>query len=702
MRAIILSLFVILIFHTASAQENISGESDTIIVDSVMLREVVVKATKPITRIEGDGIVTTIEGTVLQNLGTAKDVLGFVPGVIYNNGSIEVFGKGAPVIYINGRQMRNSSEINLLKSEKIKEVKLINNPGAKYAASTNAVIKISTIKEIGEGFSLDTKSALGYRDYIYGKEVMWMNYRKGNLDVFSTLEYNNNRSKGSSENIQNTWAKNHNMTELHMNSKSKSQAFEGQIGFNYTSKSNHSFGIFYQASHHPLQINTKSDSKNWMNQVLQLTSIIDQHKKSNYLEQIIDAYYSGMWGNWSTEVTFTALWRSNKERQFVCEKSSFDTASLFTHDKNNGRMIAGQWQLSRPLYKGAINLGAEYTNSRRKDDFNGQESILNSENNNIIENNIAIYTEIMQRFGQITLQAGLRYEYIGSSYFEYGRKINDQSRVYNEFLPSITLIIPIKKSMLQLGYSRKYERPIYSQLSATTTYINQYLYESGNPFLKSAHSDNVQLNYRYKWFMLMANYKHVNDQIISVATQYGNNSDITLLKKNNSPHDLNNLQVMASVMPGFIGNCYYPTVSCGLVTQFYKIDYRSTSKNMNNPIAIIQFNNIFRLSNNYMVMGNLKWRSRGNSENINLSQSWQIDLSASKTFNSRLDVKLALNDIFNTASKYKFVMYSNVRDVCIEKRSNTRNVELAITYKFNASKSKYKGKGAGNSEKKRL
>lgn len=550
MRTIILSLFTIAIFQTAGAQEDIPNKSNTNIMDSVMLREVVIKASKPITRIESDGFVTTIRGTVLQNLGTAKDVLGFIPGVISNNGTIEVFGKGMPIIYINGRQVRNLLEIDRLKSEKIKEIKLINNPGVKYASNTNAVIKISTNKEAGDGFALDSKSSLGYKDYFYGKEVVWMNYRKGNLDLFSTLEYNNKRAKGASENIQNTWAKNCNTTKLHMDSKSRSQLFEGQMGFNYTTKSNHSFGIFYQATHTPVRTHTKSDSENWMDQELQVSSNIDQRKKTDRLEQMVDGYYSGMWGKWSVDATFTTLWRNNKDYQSTREETSPNAIIPFSiHDKNNGRMIAGDLRLSRALHKnGTINIGSEYANSQRKDNFKSQESIINDENNKIIENNAAVYAEIMHHFGQITLQAGLRYEYIGSNYFEYEHKVNDQSRTYHEYLPSVALVIPIKRSMLQLGYSRKYNRPAYSQLSATTNYVNQYLYESGNPYLKSSYADNISLNYRYKWLILMANYKHVTNQIISIATQYGDNPDITLLKKENSAHDLNNLQIMTSII----------------------------------------------------------------------------------------------------------------------------------------------------------
>ena len=106
MKRLILLSIGIFILYTGNCQ-NISQEATNTPEDSVTLQEVVVTATKPLSRFKGEGLVTTIAGTTLGKLGTAKDVLGFIPGVSNNNGNIEVFGKGTPLIYINGRVMRN-------------------------------------------------------------------------------------------------------------------------------------------------------------------------------------------------------------------------------------------------------------------------------------------------------------------------------------------------------------------------------------------------------------------------------------------------------------------------------------------------------------------------------------------------------------------------------------------------------------------
>ena len=49
--------------------------------------------------------------------------------------------KGSPIIYVNGRLLRDLSELDQLKSEDIKNVELITSPGARYDASVKAVIR---------------------------------------------------------------------------------------------------------------------------------------------------------------------------------------------------------------------------------------------------------------------------------------------------------------------------------------------------------------------------------------------------------------------------------------------------------------------------------------------------------------------------------------------------------------------------------
>ena len=112
--------------------------------EATVLGEVVVKGQRPAFKITTEGLKTEVENTLLSKVGTAKAVLENLPGVQRKKDGLEVFGKGAPLIYINGRKLQNQTELDQISSEDIQSVELITNPGAKYDATVESVILIKT------------------------------------------------------------------------------------------------------------------------------------------------------------------------------------------------------------------------------------------------------------------------------------------------------------------------------------------------------------------------------------------------------------------------------------------------------------------------------------------------------------------------------------------------------------------------------
>jgi len=702
-----LTFILLLIFQMQTTQllgQVHSQDIDkSIIQDTITLREVVVKNSRPISQLKDDGIVTTIKGSILENLGSARDVLGYLPGVTNMNGSVEVFGKGAPMIYINGRKMRDGNELDQIRSDKIKEIKVINNPGSRYDASVNAVIRIYTERDAGEGFSLDAKTATGFHDYWYGKENIYGNYRTNGLDVFGMLEYDRSKAKASSSNIQEAWTKSYYMTDIALNQKNNSRLYQGQLGFDYTTAEMQSFGLYYKYSRTPSTVMSSLNSSTFLNDSVLENSIMQQYYGNKNYEHLVDGYYSGNIEKWTLDATFDLLWKNTRSDRTTVEDNTINVdRDIATYDKSSGRMIAAEVHLSHHLFKGNINLGMEFVDSKRSDDFKNPQELLVSSNNDINETTTAFYAELLQNFGKVSTRLGLRYEYVNSRYYDNGSKEDEQSRNYGRFFPSLLVTVPFKVSALQLSYSRKYKRPLYSQLNSTVYYENRYFYESGNPYLQPSFIDAISLVFKYRWLIAIANYNHIKDRIISLSAPYSEDESIMLMKKVNSPSDANEWQVMLQAQPTVFGRNYFPSLSVGLMGQFYKLDYCDRIKKFNNPIPTIRFNNIIRLPNNYMLTSNLSWRGKGESENISLGQTWQIDLAATKTFGKHWEVRAVLNDVFNTSGNTDFSIYSDNSLFYTNRDINARLVEFSIRYKLNISKSKYKGKGAGNTEKLRL
>ena len=699
MRRLFIFLFHLAWTQIVLAQTGIANQNFG--KDTLQLREVVVRATRPLAKLNSEGFVTEVKGTVLEKLGFAKDVMGMLPGVLNNNGSIEVFGKGKPVFYINGHIVRNNIEVEQLKANQIDKITVITNPSSRYASTVGSIIKITTIKKVGDGFSFDNIATFGYRNYLYGKDNLDLNYRIDNLDVFGTLGFEKGKDTNSSKNVQNSWLSSHHQQNTTMKSTQHSKLIDGKWGFDFSSSPKLSFGAFYQVSYAPIKTNSSIMSSLYSDDVIESETSAYKDIKLRDLEHLLDGYCHGVWGKWNLEMTFDLMWKKTRENQNVIEQTGINQ-DFGIKDVGHARLMATELYASHPFLKGNFSFGVDFTNSSREENSESENSIMAGENNKIQELNMAYYVETMQHLGNVTFRIGGRYEHVNSEYFIGGRKNHEQSHVYDKFFPTASLSLPIGKTMVQLSYSKQCYRPLYSQLSNTVHYVNKYLYQSGNPYLQPSYSDNISLNLRYRWLALTANYKKVQNQIITSYTYYDDAKTIALLKKENSRNSLSNLQIMASFMPGFLWKCYYPVLACGVVSQFYKIDYRGNIKHVDNPLVVVKFNNIFKFHNNYMATVNYSWRSEGNSENIKMGSVGQINLSLAKDLSKKWNVKLSANDIFNTARKNTFTIFSGMNDVYIEKAATVRAVECIVRYKFNTVKAKYKGKGAGKKEMDRL
>ena len=594
--------FVGIIFHLILAQICLAQTgiaNQNFGKDTLQLREVVVRATRPLAKLNSEGFVTEVKGTVLEKLGFAKDVMGMLPGVLNNNGSIEVFGKGKPVFYINGHIVRNNIEVEQLKANQIDKITVITNPSSRYASTVGSIIKITTIKKVGDGFSFDNIATFGYRNYLYGKDNLDLNYRIENLDVFGTFGFEKGKNTNSSKNVQNSWLSSHHQQNTTMKSTQHSKLIDGKWGFDFSSSPKLSFGAFYQVSYAPTKTNSSIMSSLYSDDVIESETSAYKDIKLRDLEHLLDGYCHGVWGKWNLEMTFDLMWKKTHENQNVIEQTGINQ-DFGIKDVGHARLMATELYASHPFLKGNFSFGVDFTNSSREENSESENSIMAGENNKIQELNMAYYVETMQHLGNVTIRIGGRYEYVNSEYFIGGRKNHEQSHVYDKFFPTASLSLPIGKAMVQLSYSKQCYRPLYSQLSNTVHYVNKYLYQSGNPYLQPSYSDNISLNLRYRWLALTANYKKVQNQIITSYTYYDDAKTIALLKKENSRNSLSNLQIMASFMPGFLWKCYYPVLACGVVSQFYKIDYRGNIKHVDNPLVVVKFNNIFKFHNSYM------------------------------------------------------------------------------------------------------
>ena len=108
--------------------------------DNYTINGVVVKGERPKIQLQGNSLIMNVEGTVMERLGTAEDILMRVPTLSKRGESYEILGKGVPLIYLNNRKLTDLNELKNIQSYNIRHVEVIQNPGARYDATVKAVI----------------------------------------------------------------------------------------------------------------------------------------------------------------------------------------------------------------------------------------------------------------------------------------------------------------------------------------------------------------------------------------------------------------------------------------------------------------------------------------------------------------------------------------------------------------------------------
>ena len=151
--------------------------------DNYALKGVTVKGHRPLYTSTEKGLLVSIQGTPLEQFGSATEMLSHLP-LMMSNG--EIAGHGKPEVYINNKKVRGEDELARLRADEVKSVEIITQPGTEYDATVSSVIRIKTIRRTGEGLSGSLSGAYRQGHEHYENANVSLNYRLQNgMDFFA-------------------------------------------------------------------------------------------------------------------------------------------------------------------------------------------------------------------------------------------------------------------------------------------------------------------------------------------------------------------------------------------------------------------------------------------------------------------------------------------------------------------------------------
>lgn len=674
--------------------------------DSKMLGEVVVKSTLPKTTLNGEGMSTIVAGSVLEKTTNMEQLLSRIPSVSAKDGEIEVFGRCTPVIYINGRKMQDGMELQRLQPSDIKKIEVINNPGARYDASVKSVIRITTKKPQGEGFSFDNKTTFNVNEEnrLSSYESFLANYRKGGLDINGFLygAYTHtpeNKQVRQYSYLTDTWQQ-----AMKVNQEFTNINPYARLGISYMLNENHNLGA--SISYNRFARNDGEGSQvfhTMQNDVQKESSVIDFQSPGQSTAYSANAYYVGKIGLLKVDFNTDYYWYGKKGwmnvHETVFNKETEKTiADVNSYRNNRNSLLAQKLVLSLPVLKGSLSFGGEYSLVNRHTHYQVEPEVADNENEKVKESLSSAFVDYSRSFGPLVLQAGLRYEYNDFDYYDNDQYVAEQSKTYGNWFPSLALSLPVGKTQMQLTYASDIYRPSYNELRSGVQYDNQYTYESGNPFLVPSIIRNLTYGFSWSWLNLQLIYSHISDEVCTMTQTYQNDPMKSLARPENI-NNYNSFQADFTLSPTF--GIWHPTMEMMLYKQWLKMDTHM-GKKLNNPVAVFQLSNVL----------DFKWltaslvttaQTEGNMGNKHIRQGYfNTDLSLYKSLlKNRLTLSLDVSDLFGTANQHR-TFYSGAQRTTFYDTESVSSITFSIRYRFNATNSKYKGTGAGQEQKKRM
>lgn len=688
---------------------NVTDDNLGVIVlkeESMTLGDVIVKSSLPKSKLKNGAVITTVAGSILEKTGNIYNLLDRIPNVTTQNGKINIFGIGEPVIYINGKKVRDNTELDRLNPDEISTVEVKQNPGAQYASNVKAVIRINTKKRTKDGFGFETRT-FGKNDEnsrIGGYEQLNINYQKKGLETFTVLKIKDAESSIKQDLVQNTYVDNvwHQRNDIKGSIRNR-QLYCG-LGVNYQISNNSFIGASFNFNRMFNKAVSNIATTIYKDYAFTEESASDIAKPGNMSLASSNVYYMGKIG--IVDINFNTDWLWDKDFSKVNTLERYqeyggDWQDKAVHTKTNTKneLFASKLTLTLPFWKGQLSFGGEYSNTNRNSSYDVQPmGLLDKQDNRIKEGMASVFCDYTRKFGQLRVLAGIRYENTDFNYYEEGKRIPEQSKRYGNLLPSLSLSLPVGKTQMQLSYGATIKRPSYYDMRSGIGYDNRYTYGSGNPFLVSEISRNINYMVSYKWLMAEGIYTHVSDPIVMLTQSYKDNPNIALIQNVNwKPY--NRIGASLSASPKF--GIWHPSLRFYFFKQWFDMETHG-GHGLDNPKITVRFDNT--IDTKFCTISLLLTaQTKGDDETSYMYRNYfSSNLSIYKSFlKGKMVVFFYANDLLGTGNMHSKMYSGSMREI-IHHDYSISEYSLTIRYRFNVAKKKYKGTGAGQSQKSRM
>ena len=671
------------------------------------LSAVTVVAKKPLIRDEDDK--TIVDPAPLVNTSTnAFEVLEKTPGAIVDqDGNVYLSSTTPATVFINGREMKLSSAdlASLLKSlpaNSISKIEILRTPSAKYdAASSGGIVNIVLKK----GFRLGSSGSvnLAYFQGVYPTATAGFTFNKGSDKTRSYISYQYTK-KNSFEELYSERFFEADQTKVSQNSYTTYPATTHYISGGTDVSLSKLWTLGYDTRWNSTSNQSHADNSiDVMRQSIggllgQTSSIINNETHSYYWSNSINAKYKidSSGSEWSSSVEYNTFHNTNEQRynnlQSIPNVSSISgDGSGITNKQIFNLQSDLVWKLPRKYtFEAGFKHNISNSNNETRyfvDSGNGtrQVDFFQTNTYKYSERIFASYLQLSKTFYGFTLKPGLRMEHTDIS----GRQLVPGDTSFGikrtDFFPYVYLkhkLFSIFKQPLMASaiYRKSIRRPYYESLNPYRKYVDQFLYESGNPALRPQFTTNYEFSVTFNDIPVAAmGVNHTTDIFSNVIYQDDKTKIAFRTFDNLGKNKEFYTRLVAGIPPGgkyffYIGGVYNYNE--------YRGFYQSQPFNYNRgSLTLFTFHEV-KLTPTFIFNTQAFFRSKALQNFYELKNFGGMVVSFNKSLLKRkANLIISVNDVFRT-NYNRFEFSRNGQNVEGTRRNDTRRVGITFRYNF--------------------
>jgi len=481
------------------------------------LDEVTISAERSRMTLKLDKQIFDVGADIISQGGTANEVLDNVPMItVSQEGVVSLRGNASVRILIDGKPsaLADNNALQGIPASNIAKVEVITNPSARYEASGNAgiiniILKDASAKNLGGQVSASVGVPTDYRlnGSFTKTEKKWTYF--GNAGV----RYSNYFSVGDAERISQLPSGIQILREdLDQDRNDKAgHAFVG-LDFRPTEKTtlSASYSLYHQTNDDISFVNyTYSDGAENIQRVWQQEYDYLEPETYHQIEatwaqtfakegsSLLVLFQNDFWKNDEQELTVVGELFPTTTEAFQLRTRNIESSNDYLLQSDYEQKLGQHGTLEAGLRGEMRIISSDYlAEEKSQDDFvvyRGLDNLVD-----YYERIAAVYLQYAYEKDKWGIQFGLRSEYTNIKVEESKRESDDIKKSYNWVFPSTTISYEFSEKLnASIGYSKRIQRPRFSQLNPFGGISNPNELRFGNPDLDPSFRDLFEIRMLY-------------------------------------------------------------------------------------------------------------------------------------------------------------------------------------------------------------